>query len=94
MKVLEEAQGWSIEQFCTGKGNGNGGCGSKLLVEKNDIYLTSHTDLTGDTEYFYTFCCPVCGIETDIPSENLPISIKNNLLNYKGYQYVRRRSWR
>ena len=37
MKILEKGPGWSIEQFCTGKGNGNGGCNSKLLVEKGDI---------------------------------------------------------
>lgn len=28
MKVLEKGQGWNIEQRCTGKGNGMGGCNS------------------------------------------------------------------
>lgn len=39
MKVLEKGPGWSIEQICTGIGNGNGGCNSRLLVEKGDIYI-------------------------------------------------------
>ena len=94
MKVLEEGQGWSIEQFCTGKGNGDGGCRSKLLIEKGDIYLTSHTDITGETDYFYTFRCPVCGIETDIPEKDLPNSIRHEILDNKRYEYTRRRSWR
>ena len=61
MKVLEKGPGWSIEQICTGRGNGDGGCKSRLLVETQDVYLTSHTDLAGDTDYYYTFRCPVCG---------------------------------
>ena len=89
MKVLEIGEGWSIKQVCTGRGNGNGGCNSKLLVEKNDIYLTSHTDLSGDTDYFYTFRCPVCKIETDIPEKDVPYSIRSELLNNKRKSYVR-----
>lgn len=89
MKVLEIGEGWSIKQICTGRGNGNGGCNSKLLVEKNDIYLTSHTDLSGDTDYFYTFRCPVCKIETDIPEKDVPYSIRSELLNNKRKSYVR-----
>lgn len=37
MRVLKEGPGWSIEQVCTGKGNGGGGCGAVLAVEKEDI---------------------------------------------------------
>lgn len=94
MKVLEKGPGWSIEQLCTGKGNGGGGCGSRLLVEKGDVYLTSHTDLAGETDYFYTFRCSECGVETDIQEKDLPISIRHEILNYKRYEYTRRRSWR
>ena len=34
MKVLQEGNpnGWEIEQECTGKGNGDGGCKARLLV--------------------------------------------------------------
>ncbi len=71
MKVLKEGLGCNIEQVCTGKGNGDGGCGTTLLVEKDDIYMTWHTDLL----YYYTSKCPCCGIETDIPSNKLPSSV-------------------
>ena len=36
MKVLQPGrpqQGWSTEATCTGKGNGDGGCGARLLVD-------------------------------------------------------------
>lgn len=89
MKILEIGEGWSIKQICTGRGNGNGGCNSKLLVEKGDIYLTSHTDLSGETDYYYTFRCPVCGIETDIPEKDVPYSIRSELLNNRRKSYVR-----
>ena len=94
MKVLEKGKGWSIEQFCTGRGNGDGGCNSKLLVEKEDIYLTSRSDLLGDTDYYYTFRCPVCGIETDSPEKDVPIVIRRGLLENKKELYTRRRTWR
>ena len=70
MKVLEKGPGWNLKLRCTGKGNGDGGCESLLLVEENDIYVTSHTDMAGDTDYYYTICCPVCGKETDISENN------------------------
>ena len=56
--------------------------------------MTSHTDITGETDYFYTFRCPVCGIETDISEKDLPISIRHEILDNKRYEYTRRRSWR
>lgn len=87
MKVLEVGSGWSINQRCTGKGNGNGGCNSLLQVEKNDIYLTSRIDMLGDTDYFYTFRCPVCGIETDLKEQEVPGLIKRKLLERKRANY-------
>ena len=54
------------EYKCTGKGNGNCGCGATLEVYKDDLYQTSSSDYTGDTDYFTTFCCPQCNAETDI----------------------------
>ena len=76
MKVIEKGPGWGIEQKCTGNGNGGGGCGSRLLVEEKDIYLTESWDYGGGHDIYYTFECPVCGKETDIPSLDLPSAIK------------------
>ena len=85
MKILEKGPGWNIEQKCTGVGNGGGGCESLLLVEESDIYVTSHTDMAGDTDYYYTICCPVCGKETDISEKDIPYSIRRKKLEeHKG----------
>ncbi len=69
MKVLKKGRpqkGWAKEFVCTGKGNGNGGCGAKLLVEEGDLYETSHSCYDGSTDYYVTFMCAECGVETDI----------------------------
>jgi hypothetical protein len=85
MKVIKkgrEQKGWSKEYKCTGKGNDGGGCGAMLLVSDNDIYMTSQSDYTGDTDYFTTFKCPCCGVETDM--ESVPEHIFHELLeNYR-----------
>lgn len=68
MKVIipgREQNGWSQEYTCTGDGNGNGGCGAVLLVEQADLYETSHSFM-GETDYYTTFKCSACGVETDI----------------------------
>ena len=83
MKVLEKGPGWSTKQRCTGKGNGLGGCESLLQVEAGDIYVTSSSDYLGDTDYYYTFRCPVCGRETDIPEKDIPSSIQKEAMENK-----------
>lgn len=68
MKILEPGRpqkGWTKECVCTGKGNWNGGCGAKLLVEETDLYQTS-SSARDETEYYTTFMCEACGVETDI----------------------------
>lgn len=80
MKVISKGRqqkGWSTEAKCTGHGNGMGGCGAVLLVEQDDLYLTKNCDYTGDCDYFVTFQCVECGVETDLPS--VPSSIKWSL---------------
>ena len=76
MKVLKEGKGYIVEVECTGKGNGMAGCGAILGISKEDVYMTSSSDYTGDTDYFYTITCPCCGVETDIDSMGLPQSVK------------------
>lgn len=83
MKILEKGPGWSMKQRCTGKGNGDGGCESLLQVEEGDIYVTSRSYYDGDIDYYYTFRCPVCGKETDIPEKDLPSSIKKEAMENK-----------
>lgn len=68
MKVLKHGKqdgGWSKECHCTGAGNGNTGCGAKLLVELNDVFRTeSHA--RDETTTYITFRCPECGTMTDL----------------------------
>jgi len=68
VKVLEKGRdqkAWAKEALCTGHGNGNGGCGAKLLVEATDLYKTFRS-CRDETETFTTFTCPICQVETDI----------------------------
>jgi len=69
MRVLQKGdgrKGWATEATCTGKGNGDGGCGAKLLVEEEDLFYTISAALH-ETYYLYTtFRCPGCTVLTDI----------------------------
>lgn len=76
---------WSMEVRCTGAGNGLTGCGAKLEVEEDDLYITESEHYWGETDYFYTFRCPLCNEETDISSNYIPDSVKCKVMNvYKG----------
>lgn len=69
MKVVSSGdgrKGWAKEFKCTGAGNGNGGCGAILLVERGDIYKTHSSDYGGGRDSYDTFKCPQCGNETDV----------------------------
>ncbi len=76
MKVLKkgrEQKSWATTEKCSGRGNGNGGCGAKLLVEKTDLYQTCSSHYDGSTENYTTFTCPICSVETDVDSKtNIP----------------------
>lgn len=79
MKIIErgrEQKGWAKECVCTGDGNGGGGCGAKLLVEQVDLYRTS-SSCRDETDYFNTFSCAQCGVETDL--KNLTSNIAYSL---------------
>ena len=69
MKVIKkgrEQKGWAKEFTCTGDGNGGGGCGAVLLVECSDLYQTTSSHYDGSTDYYTTFRCSCCSVETDV----------------------------
>lgn len=70
MRIIKKGRpqvGWAKETVCTGKGNGDGGCGAKLLIEEGDLFKTYHHCYGDSTpDVFITFRCPECGVETDI----------------------------
>lgn len=69
MKVVKpgrDQKGWAQEYECTGQGNGGGGCGAVLLVERGDLFYTARHYLS-EVETFITFRCMSCKVLTDIP---------------------------
>lgn len=81
MKILEPGRkqsGWSTEATCTGKGNGDGGCGAKLLIEQPDLFHTSSSSM-GEVDHYTTFECVACNVWTDMPRGKVPHHVTNNL---------------
>lgn len=82
MKLLRKVKtnGWELKQKCTGINNGGGGCKSRLLMNEDGIFRTHCIHSVSPFEhyiyYFYTFKCPVCGVESDIPPSKVPLRIK------------------
>jgi hypothetical protein len=75
MRVIKKGRtqkGWASEFECTGKGNGNGGCGAILLVEQDDLYRTHSHHYDGSSSHYTTFRCSECGVETDV---ELPVHV-------------------
>jgi hypothetical protein len=79
VKVIEKGtgqEGWSTKATCTGRGNGDGGCGAKLLVEEADVFRTeSHA--MGETDVYYTFECCECHVRTDLNDTKVPHHVKS-----------------
>ncbi|MDO8599240.1 MAG: hypothetical protein Q7S02_03975 [bacterium] len=79
MKVVKKGRpqkGWAKEFTCTGKGNGDGGCSAKLLVERDDLFHTYASYMGRDEEWFVTFRCSACGSLTDITGRDAPPHIR------------------
>lgn len=77
MKLIKPGQGqvgWSHEFKCSGKGNGDGGCGAFLLVELPDLFRTFRS-FCGETETYVTFQCSECQTHTDLPGFMYPPKI-------------------
>ena len=89
MKVLKQGAGWSLQQGCTGFGNGDGGCGASLLVEEGDLFETANTDYGGGRDTYVTFRCPQCGKLSDVDKSFVPSSIRQNLKPQKEHDHAR-----
>lgn len=86
MKILKRGRkqkGWSTKATCTGLGNGNGGCGAELLVERDDLFRTeSHA--RDETTTYTTFKCKACGVLTDL--EDVPYEVQGGLPSKKSWE--------
>ena len=79
MKVLEKWESWNVQERCTGKGNGYGGCNSLLKVEEQDLFITVSSCYDGSCDKYITFECPVCKKYTDLDASKVPYQISKNL---------------
>ena len=84
MKVLKKGTdpNWSTDQTCTGKGNGEEGCGAFLRVGQSDLFQTTSVvreNVREKVPYYVTFRCPECGEMTDIDSSVVPSRVKRTL---------------
>ena len=73
MKVITEIT-WTKEIECTGRGNGNEGCGSTLEIERGDLhyYPAIDDDSWGSRVPAVMFRCCVCGALNDLHKDNYP----------------------
>ena len=71
MRVLREGRPWIIEHECSGRGNGNQGCGALLGLERADL---RYYDGGGYMEQYpaVSFRCPCCGECTDLGADHWP----------------------
>lgn len=84
MKVIKPGRpqkGWTKEYSCTGRGNGGGGCGARLLVEEGDFYHTRSSHYDGSNEIYTTFRCPQCRVQTDV--NDVPGGVKVKERDYR-----------
>lgn len=91
MKILEMGhpqKDWARECTCTGAGNGDGGCGAKLLVEAGDLYRTA-SHCRDETDYYTTFMCVSCGVETDVGK--VPSHVESKLATPSRAEVARRK---
>lgn len=75
VKVLEKGDqpgGWSHDLICDGRGNANGGCGSKLRAFHDDPYYYAGSDTPYGSGPAVVVVCPVCGTANDIEEEHWP----------------------
>lgn len=94
MRVIDknpENMGWTTITFCTGYGWDQGNkrpCGAKLEVADKDIRARSHTDISGCSDRYYGFVCPICGCFTELPTREIPFVVQefaDKSHPYKGY---------
>lgn len=66
MRLLREGtKKWCTDVECSGVGYSGEGCGAKLRLEVEDLFITVHYD-DGLAKEFTGFTCPLCGRDSDV----------------------------
>ncbi|MBR6504329.1 MAG: hypothetical protein IKT41_01180 [Clostridia bacterium] len=68
---------WEIKKHCTGKENGDCGCGAIVVVNEKNIQVAYGIESYIKRTYF--FKCPTCNVCTDILPSEIPIEIRTKL---------------
>lgn len=83
MKVLalgkENPNLWTTQESCTGKGwaQDTKPCGALLEVSELDIISRKHKDMSGETDIYFGFKCPICGCFTELNPLNIPLYVRS-----------------
>ena len=72
MKVIKKGKKINWEFTCLGRSS-QLGCGAILSVTQADFYRTSSNHMDGSSDYYTTFCCMDCGVETDVEVKVEPL---------------------
>lgn len=84
-------KGWSVVTTCSGRGNGDGGCGAQLRVDEDDLFRTESHARDETTEYT-TFRCQECGTLTDL--QKVPSNVSRNLPYVSKWCEARGLTWK
>ncbi len=82
MKILEYGNkaSWETKQKCDANGWEGLGCGAKLLIDAEDIFISERIFIDGSSENYFTFTCPVCGQNSDICKSEIPEKVRSYIL--------------
>ena len=69
-EMIEEQKQWFIETECDGRGNGDGGCGTRWKINRDDIFMWSQSSMGRWTTKYLIFRCPACSALNDLDSND------------------------
>lgn len=65
-EIISDAP-WTADVYCTGNGNGGGGCRRLIRIGHDDLF-NSNTIVRP----FVSFACPACAVWTDLRGDDWP----------------------
>ena len=77
VQVLEHGKSWTTDLKCSGKGTGNTGCGAKLRIGKEDLFVIYGGGYTENIPYI-GIECPECEITTCLEDADIKVPAQFN----------------
>lgn len=73
VEILKTPPKVTVDVYCTGKGNGNEGCGAHLRFGREELrYFPELEKMFNIVPEAVVAKCPCCGMTTDLDRENWP----------------------